>query len=266
MKPALAALCLAAAAAAIAAERPTETRGEWLAVQSVAKAIAANDCAHAVDVMNGGLAARYPEMFIVAGTMFEEGICVKASWERAQPLYLEGAKAGHPGGFHRLVAGLARRDPGTALWWAQEARTPLPASCVTPDDVHADAERYVAALKAWPPGRFAACVYTAGVIAAVAGDVRYPSVAEASSLRGKVRMVFVPAESRFEWTTEDVEALDMPGLHAAEALVDRNTREMKDSFRRSLDETGARALKRYVRPDGIDPAWRVKVDFVFDLR
>ncbi|HEX2011116.1 MAG TPA: hypothetical protein VJN44_09290 [Roseateles sp.] len=58
----------------------------------------------------------------------------------------------------------------------------------------------------------------------------------------------------------------MLGVVSGDALRDRDSRWVKDSLRVHLDELAARVLKRYPRPDGIDPDWRIEQSYVFTLR
>jgi hypothetical protein len=115
--------------------------------------------AAAIGALNNGLAAAYPGVLLMAGTMFDEGLCLKPNWERAERLYLRAQKAGHRGGRLRLIAGLAApgSDPAAALWWAQQENGPLPSPCPVPEMAAFDAERFVAELKLSSPQRVAAC-------------------------------------------------------------------------------------------------------------
>lgn len=268
MRAAAALSLLLPALAAVAAQRPDESRAERLATESLAVAIEAKDCKLAVSRLNEGLASKYPGFYLIAGTMYEEGICLKANWERAQQLYLRGLESGHRGGAYKLVAGLAHggRDPAAAVWWAQKLDVGLASPCRVTADVHGDAERYVATLKGWPAGRLAACAYTAGVLSTVSGDLEYPRTAVAYYMVGTIGMAFVPAESRFEWQTEELQMLQMQGVVAGEQLADRNTRDARDTLRRSLEQAGERALKRFERPAGIDPGWRLSAKFIFEIK
>lgn len=269
MKAAVAVLLAAWAGHVAAAERPEETRSERDARDGVLGAIQAKDCARAVARLNEGLAARFPGFYLLAGTMYEEGICLKPNWERAEQLYRRGVQAGHKGGMYKLVSGLAHgpRDLGAALWWAQHADgATLPRDCLVPGWVHRDAESYAATLRSWPAGRLAACAYTAGVVATVAGDVEYPRSAIGFAMQGRVRMEFVPAHARFAWETSELQLLPLMGVVSGDALADRSSRAQKDTLRRELEEAGQRALKRYAMPPGIDPGWRVLSEYIFELR
>ena len=43
--------------------------------------------AGAVQAVKAGIKARQPDVLLMAGTMMEEGICMKADWEKAITLY-----------------------------------------------------------------------------------------------------------------------------------------------------------------------------------
>jgi hypothetical protein len=250
-----------------AASRPPETQAERDTVQGVRVAIQHKDCKLAVSRLNDGLANAYPDVFLMAGRMFEDGICVKPSWERAERLYQRADEVGHHGGLLRLVAGLAHqnRDPAAALWWAHKAGgLNLPQACRVPH-LALEPEVFVSTLKLWPAQRLQGCVYTAGVVALVAGDLDYPQTAFQFSVAGKVAMVFKPAEGKLGWRTVDIEMLPMYGLVSGDQLLDRDSRAVKASLERHLRELGERALRRYEKPAGIDPEWDVSMDFVFSI-
>lgn len=265
----LLALCAAGASTHGESLRPKETRAEQLAAGSVRAALEARDCPKAVQHLKDGLSARHPGLYLIAGTMYEEGLCLKPDWERAQRYYQAGLEAGHRGGQFKIIAGLAHgpRDIAAALWWAQRGLPgAMPAPCLVEPAIHEVPERYVAALQSWPVGQVAACVYTAGVLAMITGDVQYPPDSMGLQLTGRVAMKFVPADSRIEWTTLETDRPPPVGVVSGDWLLDRQSRGARDSFRRHLDETGQRALKRFApRPPGIDPGWQSQVQYVFTL-
>jgi TPR repeat protein len=142
--------------------QPTEAEK---ASQAVVDAIAQRDCARAASQLNAGVAKGYPELMLLAGAMYEDGVCLKPSWERAISFYEKAAAAGRPEAVARIAAGYAApaggRDAAAALWWALEARTALPAACTQVVAVADDADRFVNASKAWPARQVGACVYVA---------------------------------------------------------------------------------------------------------
>ncbi len=252
---------------ASAAQRPPETQAERDTVQGVRSAIEQQDCKLAAARLNDGLAKAYPDVFMLAGRIFEDGICLKASWERAQGMYQRAEQVGHRGGLFRLVAGLAyqNRNPTAALWWAHKAGgLNLPQPCRVAQRA-LEPEVFVNTIKLWPAGRLQGCVYTAGVVALVAGDLDYPQRALRFYMAGKVAMKFSPAEGQLSWRTIEVEAQPMYGVVSGEQLQDRDSRAVNSAFERHLQELGERALRRYERPANVDPDWEVLTDFVFSI-
>jgi TPR repeat protein len=261
---------LACATGAPCAEphRPGVTQAEWEWLNGVHSALGHRDCKLAVSRLNDGLAGRYPDAFLLAGTMYEEGLCLKAQWDRAATMYQRALAAGHRGGRYRLIAGLAQREPAVALWWTQEGNIVwLPEACRVPAEAVRDAEAYATALQRWPPGRLAACAYLAGVASAISGDLEYPGDALGMLIEGTVRMQFIPAEARIEWRTTEVARLEPSGLMSGERVMERDAVKARDSLRRYLDELGKRALNRdRAAPPASDPGWLVNVEYVFTIR
>ena len=251
----------------MAAERPEQSRAERSSIDRVLVAVEGKDCARAVSRLNDGLADKYPGIYLLAGSMYEEGICLKPNWERAVQMYQRAEQLGHRGGLFKLVAGYAyrERDPALALWWAQQSQQlSLPGPCRIAEWVQKDAAALETTLRAWPPARLAACNYTAGVLATVAGDAEYPHAAISHALAGKVEMTFVPAAGTLAWRTLDVEERPLIGLINATAAADRTSRDAKASLETYMREVGERALRRFVRPASIDPDWRLT--YVFEFR
>jgi hypothetical protein len=266
-KAGLLALWLVAAPAL--ASRPAATTAETDSLEAIKTALAGRDCKLAVQRLNSALQRAWPGAFLMAGQFYEEGLCLQANWERAEHMYRRAQEAGHDGGVLRLVAGLAAQgqDPAAALWWAhQAAALPLPADCRVTPDARSEPERFVAVLQRWPRARLDGCVYAAGVVADVSGTLEYPVFALDFWLRGEVEMSFWPAEGRFEWKTLDFEAKQMHGVIDGDAARDRDGPFARRSFERHLAQAGERALKRFVRPAGIDAAWQQTLKFQFDLQ
>ncbi len=254
--------------------RPDESVAERDTVASVHLALQYKDCSRAVSHLNGGLRARYTGIYLLAGAMYENGLCLKADWDRAQGLYQRAQEAGHSGGGYRLVAGAAvnppgagPRDVGLALWWGQEVLgAGLPEPCRVPAFVHKDAEAYVLTLQRWPPERLAHCVYSAGVMAAAIADLAFPSAAVELQLTGEIEMRFLPARGEIEWKTLSLDVADSIGLRGQEAAERRLTRKGRETFESYMRDLGERALKRYIRPAGIPDNWVMTSSFAFSFR
>ncbi|MDN3922882.1 hypothetical protein [Roseateles violae] len=262
-------LLLAPVAAPAAEQRPAPTRLETQAIDDVLVALQHRDCKLAAARLNEGMARKYAGIYLMAGTMYEQGLCLKPDWDRAARMYLMAHEAGHDAGAQRLVAGYAApgRDPAAALWWASKhwPQNLLP-ECASAKSLVDQPEAFVEALRAWPAGRLRACVYVLGVTAALAGEVEYPSKGVQFSLDGELQMSFKPAAGTIEWTPLKLEMRQMTGAMNGDAVRDRDSRWVKDSFRSYLDEVAAGVLKRYPRPEGIDPAWRVEQVYAFQLQ
>jgi hypothetical protein len=259
---------LAAGAQAQQRKRTEMTRAEGSALDSVLVALEHKDCRLAVDRLNEGLAKAYPGIFMLAGAMYEEGLCLKPDWARAERMYLRAHDAGHNDGLVRLVAGYAqgRRDPGAALWWAHRApRLYVPTDCKVGADDAADPDRFVAAVRGWPRDHLNACLYTIGVTARVIGEVDYPATALGFALSGNVQMVFNPSAGAIEWRTLRVQEQQLLGVVAGETLFDRGSRSAQRAFETHMRPIGERALKAFDRPAAVPEAWQVKIEFAFVL-
>ena len=100
------------------------TRSGALAVDAIRVSIAAQDCRQAVERLKSGLKNEYPEVFLLAGSMYENGICVQRDWDRAVTFYVQAHDAGEKDGAARIAAGYADpangADVAAALWWAMQ--------------------------------------------------------------------------------------------------------------------------------------------------
>jgi len=231
------------------------------AVQSVVDAVAAADCAAATARLNAGIAKSYPEVFTLAGVMFEDGLCLKPNWDRALGFYERALAAGQGGIAARIAAGYAApiggRDLATALWWSIRARTALPAPCASVVPLAADADKFVAALNAWPAGQLRACAYSAAVMASIQADAESPSLGAGTGLRGSFKVTVLPAQGKVDINDDAVLAAGA----APTSTDDRDASEAKKALSARLIRTADRALKRYERPAGIAPDWRTEAVF-----
>ncbi len=89
--------------------------------------VEARDCSSAVARLTEGVAKKYPEVNMLAGAMFEHGVCVKADWDRAVGFYSNAFDGGHKAAMYSLMSGFAAPEHGpdmaAALWWATGRRT-----------------------------------------------------------------------------------------------------------------------------------------------
>jgi hypothetical protein len=235
----------------------TLTDGER-AVQAVTEAMTKRDCTAAASALNTGLGKSYPEVWLLAGAMFEDGLCLKPSWDRAVDFYQRADNAGQPAAALRLAAGYATpgggRDLAAALWWAARGKTPLPAACASATALANEPDRFVAALKAWPAGQLEGCAYAAAVMATLQGEFAGNDLASALGLEGRVRITFVPAEARID-IDDDLAAAG--GVAADAAVREAQARTMRTALQQQLRAVADRALKRHVKPTVVPASWRV---------
>ena len=231
-------------------------------VQAVVDALAGADCPGAAAKLNAGLAKAYPEVLSLAGVMLEEGLCLKPNWERALGFYERAMAAGQAGVAARIAAGYAApiggRDQAAALWWAIRAKTALPPVCSSVTPLAADADKFVAALNAWPAGQLPACAYAAAVMAMIQSDAESPAVAQAYGLKGRFKVSLAPAQGRVEINDDSVLAAGT----APTTTDDRDATLAKQAFSARLRQLADRALKRYDKPAGIAADWRSEAEFL----
>lgn len=267
LAPAWLTVLAASAAAQGQALRVEESPLEREAVADVAQALRAAQCERAVSRLNEGLKARHPGMFVLAGSMYENGVCLKPSWERAERLYLSASEAGHEGGLLRLVAGLAEggRDIGAARWWLQRSRVLVPEECRVPGFVADQPEAFVVTLRQWSAQRLATCVYAAGVMSHLAADIDYPTVALSFGESATVRAEFQPAAGVIEVRTLEREALaGRYGLTSGSDEMLAASGKVRSALEAHVREVADRALARFSRPgSGISPDLKLTSDFAF---
>ena len=245
------------------------TRSGSLAVDAIRGSIAARDCVQAVDRLKSGLKNEYPEVFLLAGSMYENGMCVKRDWSRAVNFYVQAHDAGEKDGAARLAAGYADPangpDVAAALWWAMKRPGYRPGPCGVPQDAMADPDRFVAVLQTWPQARLAACNYLAGVLSTIAAEVKYPDQAAAHALGGDVKLRFLPGVPRIDLQRGESREYEMVGWVMADTLRDRKTSRMADGFEAELSRVANRALQRYPQPAGIPADTLIETTFTFGI-
>lgn len=254
------------------AAAPTASAGTYagaMAVDAVRNSIAARDCVTAVKRLKSGLENGYPEMALLAGSMYENGICVKRDWSRAVTFYVQAHDAGEKDGSARLVAGYADPangpDVAAALWWAWKNPGALPAYCGVSKEALADPDRFVAELNGWPKDRLAACNYIVGVLATISAEVKYPELASSHGIGGDVTLRFLVGVPRIELQRGQSHEYELVGWVSADTLRDRKTRKMGDGFEAALSSVANRALARYPHPGGIPADTLVQVQFSFGI-
>lgn len=250
------------------AQRGIEATPAQAAVQRVLEAIQQRDCAAAVAGLNAGLAQGHPEIFTLAGALYEEGVCVRQNWQRAEALYQRALAVQHPGVAPRLAAAYASavggRDKAATLWWAVRARTALPAPCASVAPLADDADKFIAALQAWPVAQIEHCTYAAAVMASVQAELEQPDFAASYGMVGTVVLNFVPAQGRIAIQDDGVDAPPpATGALTAGSSLDLQRSAARRAFQTQLRRAADRALKRYEPPAGLPADWRVETRHVF---
>jgi hypothetical protein len=222
----------------------------------VLRHIIAEDCAGAVAQLKEGLANGYPEVNLLAGTLFDNGVCVKADWNKAVHFYVRAADGGQKAALYRLAAGFAAPEHGAdvaaALWWASRAKGEFSLkACPIPDAALADPDRFVEELRSWPAQRVALCNYLVGVVATLAGEIRYPPRALTRGVEGDVQLRFTPAFPRVDLRTAKAPQYRVLAQGTAGTPAGTHPWNGVGAIDNELAQVAARALKRYPQPAGI---------------
>ena len=248
MKKAVCKLGLVVTLAMLAGGALARTEGDK-AVAGVGERLRANDCEGAVKALNGGLQAAYPEVALLAGTMFDAGLCVNKNWSKAMGLYTQAHDGGIREGALRLAAGFAAAangpDTAAALWWAKRARLDADFCTARLPDTE-DPDRFAEALRAWPARELELCNYVVGTMSFVSAEARYPMAGISREIGGRTEVEFTPARAHFRSQTRGATRPAQVGISAV--LV------------RAISLAGA----RYPQPKGIPPEWKVSYELVVD--
>lgn len=219
------------------------------AVGDIGERLRASDCEGAVKALNGGLQAGYPEVALMAGTMFEAGFCLKKDWNKALGFYTQAYEGGIREGALRLAAGFAATangpDAAAALWWAKRARLNADHCTARLPDTD-DPERFVAALRQWQPKTLEVCNFVVGKMAFIVAEARYPMEGVTREVMGSPEVVFTPAASHFRAEGREATGPAQEGFFAV--------------IRQAISLAGA----RYRKPEGIPPDWKISFDLVID--
>lgn len=240
-------------------------------VDEVRYLIAARDCAAAVKQLKVGLDEARPEVALLAGSMYENGICVQRSWDRAVTFYVQAYDGGLPEAAERLAAGYADSaqgpDVAAALWWSLRGRIALHFSgstgCAVGTEAEQDPDRFVAALRNWDPARLAICNYIAGVVSAVTADVKYPRRVQASAMQGEATLRFLPAVPRIDLKQGPEGEFRLAGWRDGDAAREREAGPAAEGFEAAFRDSARRVLRRYPQPAGIPDGLQVMARYVF---
>jgi hypothetical protein len=247
-------------------------RSERQETASIERLLGDGMCTSAVSAIKSGLAAKKPYIMLLAGNMYEEGLCVKPDWDKAAGLYMRAEEAGQRFAIRRLVAGYARpgRDNGMAIWWAaQEGRHQgYPSRCIPAADPVNDPDGFNAALERMAPATFQSCVYLIGVVNEVLSQVRYPRVALRNSVSGTFKMEFVPATGIITWSVDELEVDENSPAFFRNLAVEEleNPRAIRNSLVDYMRGKSNFALARYPRPAGdFAPDYTYQLKYVFTI-
>jgi hypothetical protein len=239
------------------ADETIAQRSERQETESIERLLGSGMCSNAVDAIKSGLAAKKPYVMLLAGNMYEEGLCVKPDWDKAAGLYMRAQEAGQRYAMERLAAGYARpgRDNGMAIWWIARSgnQGAYPSRCIPAVDPLNDMDGFNAALEKMPPATFQSCVYLIGVVNELLSQVRYPSLALRKNVSGSFKMEFVPAKGTIAWTIEKLDYDENAPIAAYRNLANEdldNPRMIRNSIIDYLKGKANFALARYPRPQG----------------
>jgi len=231
------------------------------------------DCSGAVADLKAGLKQEFAEVALLAGAMYEHGVCVQRDWNRAVPFYVQAWQGGIEKAADRLAAGYAAPENGTdaaaALWWASRRRNNVlrpdgMPSCAVAEAASADIDRFVAELQTWQPSRLAACNYLIGVMSTMAAEVNFPALAIRYKVNGEMTLRFFPGVPRIDVEQGVFREFQHEGSVDDDMKRDR-ARTRLAGFQKALDEVAERALRRYPRPKDIPADAQVRVQYFFKL-
>ncbi|MFP5391517.1 MAG: hypothetical protein ACLGI6_08230 [Gammaproteobacteria bacterium] len=239
-----------------------------LALRPIVNALTQQDCAGAIKALKNGLNEQDSDVMLMAGTMYERGLCVKKNWDQASDFYQMADAKGNQWARKKLVAGLASEgDAGGALYWASRLPRVLPAQCYGKVDADKDPDGFAAELNQWTRERLDGCVYIAGVVNAIAGEMRYPAEAAAIGVWGTVAMKFTPASATVEWTSVNHETRVLPGLQIVEPDTPLAHRGQPEKILVNHGKlVSDQALQRFKRPAGIAADLVVTQNYDFDFK
>lgn len=246
--------------------------------KTIVKAIEARDCAAAVRELNTALAGASTEALLFGGAMFEQGLCLKQSTERAARLYQRAADAGAGDARSRLAAlyasPAAGPDKGSAIWWGLQANLPLPKPCFVTSEIRSNVDVFAQTLTAWPAGLLDACVHVTGVLAALDSEF---VIKLASNSQDGVAIDFSPASGRLNAGSTQVnqtlrdsgarvtEAHSMSGVlqsgatPSPEQLRAQQAQQELQGLAKQVETVGRDALARFPRPASIDKDWLIQL-------
>jgi hypothetical protein len=250
-----------------------ESRFGRHAVSDIRDRIQMQHCDGAVADLKAGLKKGFVEVALLAGSMYDHGICVKRDWNRAVPFYIQAWQGGMKEAADRLAAGYAAPENGAdvaaALWWGHRGNSDvtrakgMPDCAVSPAAAD-DMDRFVAELQGWPQARLAMCNYMVGVMATLSAEVGYPTLAAEYNVGGDVSLRFLPALPQIDIRLGKVREYALFGLVDGDRIRERGARSA-GGFEKAARGVADRALRRYPQPGGIPPDTLVTTDWHFGI-
>src|SRR5262249_9721385 len=144
-------------------------------------------------------------------------------------------------------------------------------SCAVPADARDDADRFAAKLSSWPAAQLDACVYAAGVLAAI--DAEFALKPDQGTKDG-IAIDFQPAAGQVAVTFPSLcqvgneqraklgAGLRLEGYaqdYSPDQLRAMQTEAGKAALAEDVNSVAQAALTRFPRPAGVDPAWRIQL-------
>lgn len=251
---------------------PKYVAPDFKATRGITALIESGQCKSAVEALKPSVKSKHPDVLLLAGTMYEEGLCVQRNWEKAASFYLLANEAGNGAAIPRLIAGyaIAGRDNGLALWWAAKAwgTRSFPGQCLPASDPDANPDGFNNELERMPPALFQGCVYLAGVVGEMYAQMQFPPLALHNGVTGSVTMEFRPGAGTITWRQGELNVNPNQGARVrnmAQADLD-NPRTIKTSLLDYMKGRGEFALSRYRKPErGLDPEFVFPTTFHFEI-
>ncbi|MCU6434188.1 hypothetical protein LPB67_10445 [Undibacterium sp. Jales W-56] len=248
--------------------RADDTAPDANALHNVWIYIEHNDCKGAVKVLNEGIANKHKDILLMAGTMYEEGICLKKNWAQASLLYQSALSAGNKSGLARLVSGyaVAGREPATSIWWAAQSDKYFFPECKPKADPITETDKFIAEMNTWSKETLEACAYTLGVAFTILGELDFPTDASFYGIAGDLLMTFMPSKGSVNWEKGEERDMGFKGVVSGNAVRNKKSSSVKDSLITNAYAISDRALKRYTQPLNINPAWQYQLTYKFIIK
>lgn len=251
---------------------PNYVEPDKRATEYINRLLKAAKCKGAIEEIKEGIKSKQPDVLLLAGTLYEEGVCVAPDWEKAVGLYMMADDAGNKSAAFRLIAGYARagRDNGLALWWTAKSRfkEQFPKSCLPASHPDDNPDGFNDELAKMPAALFQGCVYLVGVVGEMRAQFMFPQIAANQGISGTVTMAFVPSSGRIFWRQDILNVRDPGGGRYNFSKVDNkdDPRMTNNYLLYYLRGKAEYALSRYQKPaTGLDPAYVYRTPFTFTL-